>query len=185
MLMFFTGVALALTPQLSEDELAAQAPNAILGVVNQVDCFSSLESEDGVITNRFVATIDVEEVLIGSVSSQIQLVYTRYEYPADYPADNCQLMESHHPQGERARYYLQEEDNGMYPIFENGYFIVDASTADAPVCESINEADEQESETNDDEETNKASSCASLNHSDFIGLWLIGLGLIAFRKQKS
>ena len=184
MLLFFTGLALALPPQLSEAELAEEAANAVLGEVITVDCLSSLEDENGVITNRFVATIDVEEVLFGQVPDQFQLVYTQDEYPDDYPEDNCELIDSHHPTGEIARYYLGEEENGMFPIYENGYFIVSASTADYPVCESLDNEDEPETPTEAEEDQNKTSSCAHVNRGSLLGMWIMGIGLVISRKRK-
>ena len=188
MLSLFVGSALAVVPPMSESEVADMTTLGFTAEVVSVECFTAAEDESGVTTERYMAVLEIIELIQGELAEEtVSASYYKYTYPSNEEIPSCASTGTHHPVGEIASYYFdvpESDENAEEPIYsinENYYFVSEDSQpgedpycADVPVPTQEDDLDEEDAEA---ESKPEATGCGGG------GLALL-FAAVALRKRK-
>ena len=104
MFSLFVGSALAVVPPMSESEVADMTNLGFTAEVISVECFTAAEDESGVTTERYLAELEIIELIQGELAEEtVSASYYKYGYPSDEEIPSCASTGTHHPVGERCQ----------------------------------------------------------------------------------
>ena len=188
MFSFFVSSALAVVPPMSETEVADMTNLGFTAEVISVECFTAAEDESGITTERYMAELEIIELIQGELAEEtVSASYYKYIYPSDEEMPSCASTGTHHPVGEIANYYFNTNESDenteetIYALSENYYFVSEDSQpgedpycADIPVPSQEDDLDEADAEG---ESKPEATGCGGG------GLALL-FAAVALRKRK-
>lgn len=176
MLLLLSSAAFAVVPPQTEAEVADFSELGITAEVISVECLSYSEDGNGVLTQQYVAELEVLEVLKGDLNElSISAAYSTYEYPSDAEMPSCASTGVNHPVGEIANYYFSGTADGQYLLGEYSYFeSEDSQPGEATICPDLPEADPEPADEEADPEVKEESTgCAGGG----LSLLLVAMGL--------
>ena len=155
----------------------------IVGAVLATECYGVHEDEMGAIITRYRSTIEVLENVDGiEITDTFILQTANYDYSQAEAQPNCYDSDPGHPVGEIARYYLDPEvESGVYYLYQAGTFYPteDSDPGELPDC-----IDLAEESTEEVEETENKTGCASTQGSPFRGILALLPAALLWRRRR-